>query len=225
MGCSHNLISRLRLHHFAISLLILLISSSSHLRIFHAEGRILVQGANNHKTVKEDQKAILRSQIGSRPPQCEKRCSSCAHCEAIQVPTNSTTISGIAYNRGDDPPNYNHNLISRLRLHHFAISLLILLISSSSHLGIFHAEGRILVQGANNHKTVKEDQKAILMSQIGSRPPQCEKRCSSCAHCEAIQVPTNSTTISGIAYNRGDDPPNYKSMSWKCKCGNQIFNP
>ncbi|CAA3002278.1 Hypothetical predicted protein [Olea europaea subsp. europaea] len=124
----------------------------------------------------------------------------------------------------------SHNLMSGLRLHHFAISLLILLISSSSHLGIFNAEGRILAQSANNHQTVNEDQKAILRAQIGSRPPQCKKRCSSCAQCEAIQVPTNtqiknSPTISGIAYNRGDDTPNYKPMTWKCKCGNQIFNP
>lgn len=40
MGCSHNLMSGLRLHHFAISLLILLISSSSHLGIFNVEGKL-----------------------------------------------------------------------------------------------------------------------------------------------------------------------------------------
>ncbi|GFP78860.1 epidermal patterning factor-like protein 2, partial [Phtheirospermum japonicum] len=76
----------------------------------------------------------------------------------------------------------------------------------------------------------------ILRARIGSQPPRCERRCSSCGHCEAIQVPTNpqirrrreianSTAVSVIAYARGDDNSNYKPMSWKCKCGNLIFNP
>ncbi|KAL2499542.1 EPIDERMAL PATTERNING FACTOR-like protein 2 [Abeliophyllum distichum] len=120
------------------------------------------------------------------------------------------------------------------RLHRFAISVLFLLISSSSQLRIFNgAEGRKLVQKVDTSKTVNGE-KSILRGQIGSRPPRCERRCSSCAHCEAIQVPTNpqtrsgiknSTTASTIAYARTDDNSNYKPMSWKCKCGSLIFNP
>lgn len=94
-------------------------------------------------------------------------------------------------------------------------------------------------------KTLKqngfEEEKTRLRAQIGSKPPRCEGRCSWCGHCEAIQVPTNpqmqklgkkmnkssraSSTIA--AYGRGDDSStaNYKPMSWKCKCGNFIFNP
>ncbi|KAL0431439.1 UNVERIFIED_CONTAM: EPIDERMAL PATTERNING FACTOR-like protein 2 [Sesamum radiatum] len=86
-------------------------------------------------------------------------------------------------------------------------------------------------------KRVNEEDKAVLRAQIGSRPPRCDGRCSSCGHCEAIQVPTNpqtgsragsrssSTAVPVIAYARGDDNSNYKPMSWKCKCGNLIFNP
>ncbi|KAL2522442.1 EPIDERMAL PATTERNING FACTOR-like protein 2 [Forsythia ovata] len=86
----------------------------------------------------------------------------------------------------------------------------------------------------NYTNTRVNEEKAILRGQIGSRPPRCERRCSSCAHCEAIQVPTNpqtrsgiknSTTASTIAYARTDDHSNYKPMSWKCKCGSLIFNP
>ncbi|KAI3451881.1 hypothetical protein Pfo_008546 [Paulownia fortunei] len=118
-----------------------------------------------------------------------------------------------------------HNLICGHRHHHFAISFLILVISTSSQLRIFNAEGRKLAQTAFNSTSAKED-KSIWRAQIGSRPPRCERRCGSCAHCEAIQVPTNPQIRSGIENSaRGDDNSNYKPMSWKCKCGNLIFNP
>ncbi|CAK9180089.1 unnamed protein product [Ilex paraguariensis] len=95
------------------------------------------------------------------------------------------------------------------------------------------AGGRTIVKPDSHSQTVNEE-KAIVRPQIGSRPPRCEKRCSSCGHCEAIQIPTNppkksgnrnSSTVSTIAYAGGDDNSNYKPMSWKCKCGNFIFNP
>lgn len=79
-----------------------------------------------------------------------------------------------------------------------------------------------------------EEKKTILRGQIGSRPPRCERRCGSCGHCEAIQVPTTpqikTTIINGVKnptleYARGDYSSNYKPMSWKCKCGSFIFNP
>ncbi|KAM7516403.1 hypothetical protein LguiA_005986 [Lonicera macranthoides] len=99
--------------------------------------------------------------------------------------------------------------------------------------------GRTMVKPAE----LSQEEKMILRGQIGSRPPRCERRCSSCGHCEAIQVPTNSqinssinggtkknssttgSTSTRIAYSRGDDNSNYKPMSWKCKCGKFIFNP
>ncbi|KAJ6730200.1 EPIDERMAL PATTERNING FACTOR-LIKE PROTEIN 4 [Salix viminalis] len=85
-------------------------------------------------------------------------------------------------------------------------------------------------------KGVEEEKIAVKAQTIGSRPPRCEKRCNSCEHCEAVQVPIAtqahsrkrsrfSAAISNIAYSRGDGISNYKPMSWKCKCGNLIFNP
>ncbi|KAK7352923.1 hypothetical protein VNO80_18354 [Phaseolus coccineus] len=79
----------------------------------------------------------------------------------------------------------------------------------------------------------------VAKSQIGSRPPKCERRCSTCEHCEAVQVPVvpqiqthrshdssaRATTIVVSYSSRGDDLSNYKPMSWKCKCGNYLFNP
>ncbi|KAL0395856.1 UNVERIFIED_CONTAM: EPIDERMAL PATTERNING FACTOR-like protein 2 [Sesamum calycinum] len=130
-----------------------------------------------------------------------------------------------------------HNVICCHRLHQFAVSLLILLISTSSQLRLLTAEGSCLEVDQFPVRTVNEEDKAVLRAQIGSRPPRCDGRCISCGHCEAIQVPTNpqtgsragsrssSTTVPVIAYARGDDNSNYKPMSWKCKCGNLIFNP
>ncbi|KAI3669722.1 hypothetical protein L6452_41085 [Arctium lappa] len=121
-------------------------------------------------------------------------------------------------------------------LHHFTIiSLLFLSIPFTTQLRSV-AQGRMLVK-QDTHFQVEE--KMILRGQIGSRPPRCERRCGSCGHCEAIQVPTtpqiktheqngvkNPTKGSAtIAYARGDYSSNYKPMSWKCKCGSFIFNP
>ncbi|KAA8546623.1 hypothetical protein F0562_002638 [Nyssa sinensis] len=122
----------------------------------------------------------------------------------------------------------SHNFI-RSQRQHVTISVIFLLISSSIQL-IFTAEGRTIFRHIGHSQTAKEE-KVIMRAQIGSRPPRCERRCSSCGHCEAIQVPTNpqmkngGNNSSSIAYSSGDDSSNYKPMSWKCKCGNSIFNP
>ncbi|XP_074556147.1 EPIDERMAL PATTERNING FACTOR-like protein 2 [Curcuma longa] len=69
---------------------------------------------------------------------------------------------------------------------------------------------------------------------IGSRPPMCERRCRACGHCEAVQVPVipqalnkdrNKKSLALASDSRGDISSNYKPLSWKCKCGNLIFNP
>ncbi|XP_073290907.1 EPIDERMAL PATTERNING FACTOR-like protein 2 [Primulina huaijiensis] len=126
-------------------------------------------------------------------------------------------------------------MICGRRIHRFTVSLMVCMVLVSSQSRLYNAEGRKLAQIADNSETVNEE-KAILRAQIGSRPPRCERRCVSCAHCDAIQVPTNPQTSNGIknasaavfaaaAYVRGDDTSNYKPMSWKCKCGSLIFNP
>ncbi|KAH7520356.1 hypothetical protein FEM48_Zijuj08G0135300 [Ziziphus jujuba var. spinosa] len=99
----------------------------------------------------------------------------------------------------------------------------------------FVAEGREISKRIVFTQQTASENKAIVRAQIGSRPPRCERRCSSCGHCEAIQVPanpqvkagnkSNSSMMVNIAYARGDDNSNYKPMSWKCKCGDFIFNP
>ncbi|XP_075652786.1 EPIDERMAL PATTERNING FACTOR-like protein 2 [Castanea sativa] len=123
----------------------------------------------------------------------------------------------------------SHNVIRSSTLCYVAFSVLFLILSSVKLR--FTAEGRSLSEPFS--QTVRED-KTILSAQIGSRPPRCERRCSTCGHCEAIQVPSNPqaqnrnrnfSTASNMAYARRDDDSNYKPMSWKCKCGKIIFNP
>ncbi|XP_059671035.1 EPIDERMAL PATTERNING FACTOR-like protein 2 [Cornus florida] len=130
-----------------------------------------------------------------------------------------------------------HNFICSHRHLYFTISFLFLFISSSTQLRFIAAGkwvtlSRTIVKPIGRSQIVEEE-KTILRAQIGSRPPRCDRRCSSCGHCEAIQVPTNpqikngsknSSSVSNIDYSRGDNS-NYKPMSWKCKCGNSIFNP
>ncbi|KAE9606835.1 hypothetical protein Lalb_Chr09g0323781 [Lupinus albus] len=114
---------------------------------------------------------------------------------------------------------HDHHVICAQRLSFISISLFFLIISSWT------------LQGFIVH-----DDKVMVRTRIGSRPPKCEKRCRSCGPCEAIQVPTNNlqaqngkininpSMVPIAAYERGDNV-NYKPMSWKCKCGNLIFNP
>ncbi|OIV94043.1 hypothetical protein TanjilG_14290 [Lupinus angustifolius] len=128
--------------------------------------------------------------------------------------------------------DHHHHVICGQRLGFISISLLFLIISTWIQQGLV-TEGRKTHTQSGFHQNVGE-KKTMLRAQIGSRPPRCERRCRTCGHCEAIQVPTNpqtqngkinSSKVSTIAYAKGNDNSNYKPMSWKCKCGNYIFNP
>ncbi|KAL2340075.1 hypothetical protein Fmac_008015 [Flemingia macrophylla] len=91
----------------------------------------------------------------------------------------------------------------------------------------------------SQQKDLRESEPVTVVAkpQIGSRPPRCEKRCSTCGHCEAVQVPVSPQTQSHIRHyssvkasrvvtsSRSDDLSNYKPMSWKCKCGDYLLNP
>ncbi|GAB2269565.1 hypothetical protein Dimus_004485 [Dionaea muscipula] len=127
------------------------------------------------------------------------------------------------------------------RNRHLVTSLAFLLISSFTQ-DVSMAQGNTVdaVKGLKRDIGEKNGMERSL-SLIGSRPPRCKTRCSNCGHCEAIQVPIapqqrlkpadgggnhplqNSTPMA--EYSRGNDMSNYKPMSWRCKCGDFIFNP
>ncbi|KAJ8638464.1 hypothetical protein MRB53_012731 [Persea americana] len=71
--------------------------------------------------------------------------------------------------------------------------------------------------GKEMEGTVKEE--AVKGSgSVGSRPPNCARKCGGCTPCEAMQVPTTTDHL---------DPQyaNYEPEGWKCKCGTSFFNP
>ncbi|TYH72165.1 hypothetical protein ES332_D05G235700v1 [Gossypium tomentosum] len=136
-------------------------------------------------------------------------------------------------NKMSSSPNYVCCHRNRL-----LVVLLFLLVSSLTQVTFMAAEGRSLSRllEAAQKETEEEDKPFMMRSLIGSRPPRCERKCSSWPNCEAIQVPVTtlfknrrdrhfSAALFSISFSRGDDISNYKPMSWKCKCGNLICNP
>ncbi|XWS70023.1 hypothetical protein CRYUN_Cryun03dG0013500 [Craigia yunnanensis] len=57
-----------------------------------------------------------------------------------------------------------------------------------------------------------------LLGRLGSRPPNCQRKCGRCTPCVATQIPATSDKL-GIQYT------NYEPEGWKCKCGSTFFNP
>ncbi|KAH9606159.1 hypothetical protein KSS87_023377, partial [Heliosperma pusillum] len=123
----------------------------------------------------------------------------------------------------------SQNLVFPIKTRHLLISLLLCFSSSFFVQGRQISESNVVLKG--------QEEKVIERALIGSSPPRCEGRCRNCGHCEAIQVPIipqqgfprnhfiKSIPRTQIAYSRGDSLSNYKPMSWKCKCGDTIFNP
>ncbi|KAL6497069.1 hypothetical protein OROGR_028998 [Orobanche gracilis] len=66
---------------------------------------------------------------------------------------------------------------------------------------------------------------------LGSRPPGCVNKCMSCRPCEAtLVIPPHLNKIrrSNSYYqeyssHREDD--SYYLLSWKCRCGNKLYQP
>ncbi|GKV13981.1 hypothetical protein SLE2022_268940 [Rubroshorea leprosula] len=57
-----------------------------------------------------------------------------------------------------------------------------------------------------------------LLARLGSRPPNCERKCRDCTPCVATQIPATSDRL-------GPEFTNYEPEGWKCKCGSSFFSP
>lgn len=62
---------------------------------------------------------------------------------------------------------------------------------------------------------------------IGSKPPACVNKCKSCRPCMATLVVPNhqKRKKSFRVFSHGDDDDTYYLLSWKCKCGDKLFQP
>ncbi|KAL3528869.1 hypothetical protein ACH5RR_008191 [Cinchona calisaya] len=59
---------------------------------------------------------------------------------------------------------------------------------------------------------------------IGSKPPGCVNKCMNCQPCKAtLVIPPHQNKGFRTAARREDD--SYYLLSWKCKCGNKLFQP
>ncbi|KAL8250196.1 hypothetical protein R6Q59_033889 [Mikania micrantha] len=59
---------------------------------------------------------------------------------------------------------------------------------------------------------------------LGSRPPGCVNKCVNCRPCEAtLVIPPHCKTIHYRDQSHWED--NYYLLSWKCKCGDKLFQP
>ncbi|XVE97965.1 hypothetical protein REPUB_Repub03eG0064600 [Reevesia pubescens] len=63
-----------------------------------------------------------------------------------------------------------------------------------------------------------EETYSRMLGRLGSRPPNCQRKCGRCTPCIATQIPATSDKL-GIQYT------NYEPEGWKCKCGSTFYNP
>ncbi|XWS19091.1 hypothetical protein CRYUN_Cryun32bG0101500 [Craigia yunnanensis] len=60
---------------------------------------------------------------------------------------------------------------------------------------------------------------------LGSKPPSCVNKCLSCRPCMAtLVIPSHQWKNLKATYH-GDEDDNYYLLSWKCKCGDKLFQP
>ncbi|XP_057772843.1 EPIDERMAL PATTERNING FACTOR-like protein 6 [Salvia miltiorrhiza] len=69
------------------------------------------------------------------------------------------------------------------------------------------------------------DEEELRKMVLGSRPPACVNRCMSCRPCEAtLVIPPHRTTIKWEKSSHREDD-SYYLLSWKCRCGNKLYQP
>ncbi|XP_022716558.1 EPIDERMAL PATTERNING FACTOR-like protein 8 [Durio zibethinus] len=60
---------------------------------------------------------------------------------------------------------------------------------------------------------------------LGSKPPGCVNKCLSCRPCMATLVIVSHQWKNFRATYHGDEDESYYLLSWKCKCGDKLFQP
>ncbi|KAL3633046.1 hypothetical protein CASFOL_026030 [Castilleja foliolosa] len=84
-------------------------------------------------------------------------------------------------------------------------------------------------------KEASRNEEELRKMILGSRPPGCVNKCMSCSPCEAILVipplkknkmikrDNNNYYHQESLWHRDDD--RYYLLSWKCRCGNKLYQP
>ncbi|KAJ4718392.1 EPIDERMAL PATTERNING FACTOR-like protein [Melia azedarach] len=73
-----------------------------------------------------------------------------------------------------------------------------------------------------------DDQSLVQRKMVlGSKPPACINKCLSCRPCVAtLVIPSHQRKVyrASSSSSHGEDD-NYYLLSWKCRCGNKLFQP
>ncbi|KAJ8774812.1 hypothetical protein K2173_017258 [Erythroxylum novogranatense] len=83
----------------------------------------------------------------------------------------------------------------------------------------------ILVHGSlssSNSNNLQQRRKMVL----GSRPPACIDKCVNCRPCLAtLVVPSRQRKGFTFKASAHGDDGSYYLLSWKCRCGNKLYQP
>lgn len=60
---------------------------------------------------------------------------------------------------------------------------------------------------------------------IGSKPPVCVNKCMNCRPCMATVVVNNQPKKGLKSVYSHEEHDSYYLLSWKCRCGNKLFQP
>ncbi|XP_028753929.1 EPIDERMAL PATTERNING FACTOR-like protein 8 [Neltuma alba] len=74
--------------------------------------------------------------------------------------------------------------------------------------------------GSDSAEDIKQKKLAL-----GSRPPGCFNKCFGCNPCRATLVISSRHKSDMAPSVRQKDHEGYYLLSWKCKCGNKLFEP
>ena len=89
---------------------------------------------------------------------------------------------------------------------------------------VLSRSGRSELGKAENDEMKNLEEKMV----IGSRPPGCQNKCMNCRPCMAAAVvPVHR--MKGKAFqsfsSSREEEDSYYLLSWKCRCGNKIYQP
>ncbi|KAB1219856.1 EPIDERMAL PATTERNING FACTOR-like protein 8 [Morella rubra] len=92
---------------------------------------------------------------------------------------------------------------------------------SCSHCG-FHLFSHVATSQIRQRREFRGKENGVTV--LGSKPPGCVNRCLNCRPCIATLVIPSHQMKEFSASSCGEDD-SYYLLSWKCRCGNKLFQP
>ncbi|KAA8541914.1 hypothetical protein F0562_023066 [Nyssa sinensis] len=106
---------------------------------------------------------------------------------------------------------------SRNYTHGLKVAVTVILISSLTFL-----PSKSVGLGLSSLSEISVQQRKMV---LGSRPPGCVNKCMSCRPCMAtLVIHPHQKRGDSTASSHGEDD-SYYLLSWKCRCGNKLYQP